>query len=83
MNEGGREYLHAIILNYYLPVAMTMMLKSQLNKSKCTMHLTSVTTVGVFLKQVLKIAHPLPEWTLQCISVGIITPCTHVQVGDK
>jgi len=42
---------------------MTTMLKSQ---STCTMHLTSVTTVGVYLKQVLKIAHPLMEWTLQC-----------------
>ena len=54
---------------------MTIVLKSELNISTCTMHLTSVTTVEVFLKQVLKIAmHALPEWTLQCISMGIINP---------
>ena len=42
---------------------MTTMLKSQFT---CTMHLTSVTPVGEYLKQVLKIAHTLKEWTLQC-----------------
>jgi len=57
---------------------MTMVLKIELNMSTCIMHLTGVTTVGQFPKWVVKIVHPLSEWTLQCISMGIITPCTHV-----
>jgi len=59
---------------------MTTMLKSQ---STCTMHLTSVTTVGVYLKQVLKIASPPSYGVDTTVSVGIFTPCTHAQVGVK
>jgi len=60
---------------------MTMVLKIELNISTCIMHFTGVTTVGQFSKRVMKIVHPLPKWMLQCISMGIITPCTRVSGG--